>query len=272
MRSKNLMLVCMMVMGIPLASGQGVAGVSSQMLQLQSTFKIVTKQVQTVSESRATARLHANQSSAQAAQELYHIAHVKNTVDTYGASSQLVDPCYQVGMANLTSNTKGLTDASAQRAQALVYATSDGGMVNSGGVPGFFGSTRPAAGVTYAATVSARARRHQSRYCTVSEADAGYCTLLANGMQGGDSDFSVHLAPGKTFGWDQTEAATDFVKTVTPLRPLPVSTGCSDAACKAALAERRQQEAYMSMARYSMLRFVESRSTQLVGEAKKAVK
>ncbi len=265
-------LLSIALFGPCVAMAQSLAGVSSEMLRLQSAYRVLTKQVQTVGESRGTARLHANQSSAQAAQELYHIAHVKNAVETYGISSQLVDPCYQVGMAGMATGTKGLTDASAQRAQALVYATSDSGYANAGGVQGYFGATRPSAEVTYGASVATRAKRHQSRYCTVSEADAGYCTLLANGMQGGDSDFSVHLAPGKTFGWDQVEAATDFVKTVAPVRPLPASSGCTDATCKAALAQRRQQEAYMSMSRFSMLRFVESRSTQLVGDAKKVGK
>lgn len=264
------MALAMSAASLP-SHAEGMAAWMAQLLRMQSAYRVVGKNVQINEERKSNARVHAMQSTAQAANEAYNNVAVLRTVDTFGPNSQLVDPCYQVAMAGMTTTTKGKTDASAQRAMMRIYETSDTGFANAGGVTGVFGATHRVSGYSYAASVSNRVQRHLARYCTVAEANAGYCTLQANGMQGGDSDFSVHLAPGKTYGWDQLEAATDFVKTVAPVRPVSLAEGCTDAGCRSAFMARRQQEAYMSMARYSMARFVESRSTQVTGDAKRAV-
>lgn len=253
------------------SNAEGFAAWLLQNSRQVSSYRVGTKQIQVSTEARISSRQHTLLSQAQAADERYNIDAVRDTLLTYGPESQLVDPCYQVAMAGTVVNTKASTDDRAQEAVAKVYSTSAEGYANAGGVGGFFGGTSKVSGYTYAAGVGQRQKRHLDRYCSTSEAELGYCTLQANGMQGGDVDFSVHLAPGTTYGWDQTEAATDFVKTVAPVRPVPVGK-CGDATCRAALQSRRQQESYLSMSRYSMLRFVESRSTQLNGVAKKVVK
>lgn len=267
---KRLAVLLAICTAVSAARAEGFVAWAQEVSRQSSAFRVTAKQVQTAAEARIASRNNTLLSQAQAAYERYNIKAVHKTLDEYGPASQLVDPCYQVGMSGVVAGTSQTVDERAQLAQSRVYSTSAAGQSNAGGVSGLFGATSKVSGYTYAASVGQRQQRHLSRYCTVAEANAGYCSLLANGMQGGDVDFSVHLAPGVTYGWDQTEAATDFVKTVAPTRPVAVAS-CKDATCRAALAARRQQESHMSMARYSMLRFVESRSTQVAGSAKKVV-
>lgn len=243
----------------------------AQLKSLMASFKVANKQEVYSKEKVGTARTAAAQASSSAAIELRTNESVREIVENYGPASQLVDPCYQVALATTVADTKGKTDDNAQRAIAHIYSIADNGTTSSGGISGVFGWTKKVSGYTYGSDVATRTNRHLNRYCSVSESLAGYCTLNANGMQGADSDFSVHIAPGKTFGWDQTEAATDFIKTIAPVRAIPKSKDCSTPDCLSVLAERRKQEAYMSMSRYSMVRFVESRSTQSTGDAKKAL-
>src|SRR5690606_22443718 len=98
-------------------------------------------------------------------------------------------------------------------------------------------------------SVVSRTARHQQRYCTTAEAASGFCAVQPNGMQGGDADFALHGVPGKTFGWDQAEASSDYVKTVAPVAPLPTRGQCTSAQCRAALTARMERESRMSMAR-----------------------
>lgn len=235
-----------------------------------SALKIVTKQKQVSTDKAVSVRGQAMQAYASSNVDVSNREAILDTVDQYGRTGQLVDPCYQVSMASVVQGAMSKTDASAQAAMQRLYRTSDDGEMNSGGLTGALGATTKVSAHPYAAPTAQRIERRFSRYCSVSEASAGYCKLNSNGMQSGDSDFSLHVAPGKTFGWDQTEAATDFVKTIAPVKPMPKTGKCTNPECIAATNERRQQEVYMSMSRYSMVRFVESRSTQASGEAKKA--
>lgn len=237
---------------------------------LTSTLKIATKQESLSKDVEAQARQGATKAAAAAAVDAYNRKAVARAVDQYGPTSQLVDPCYQVGMAGTAGQTVSSAGRSAQLAASRLYSSDDRGMTSVGGVGGLLGQTKRVSAYTYAASVGQRVQRHRDRYCSVSEAATGYCTLVANGMQSGDSDFSMHLAPGKTYGWDQTEAATDFVKTLAPMEPMPGNGSCSEVDCRSALEARREQEAYLSMSRYSMMRFVEAHSTQEVGDARKA--
>jgi len=268
----RLTVVCTAVFLPFVSQAEGVSAWTASINQLMSSFKVVTKQRSASSDKADALRIQSSQASASAAVDLFNREQVLKVTGDFGLTSQLVDPCYQVAMADQVSEIKGKTESSASVAMTRLYSTSDDGQMSAGGVSGAFGGKVKATAHPYAAVTAQRIERHRSRYCTVSEASNGFCTLNANGMQGGDSDFSLHLAPGKTFGWDQTEAAADFVKTVTPVRPMPRGGNCTDAECVSALTERRQQESYLSMSRFSMLRFVESRSTQATGEAKKAVK
>lgn len=252
-------------------NGAGMPAWDAQLESLMTSFKVANKQEVYSKEKVGTARTAAAQASSSAAIELRTKESVREIVENFGPDSQLIDPCYQVGMATTAADTKGKTDDNAQRAIARIYSTADNGTTSLGGISGVFGGTKKVSSYTYGSDVATRTNRHLNRYCSVSESLAGYCILNANGMQGADSDFSVHFAPGKTFGWDQTEAATDFIKTIAPVRAIPKSKGCSTPDCLSLLAERRKQEAYMSMSRYSMVRFVESRSTQSAGDAKKAL-
>lgn len=241
----------------------------NQIGSVRSALKITTKQKQVSSDKATIVRSQSTQAYASTAVDIYNREQVLRTVDDFGVTGQLVDPCYQVSMANTVHNTIGKASDAAQRAMERLYRIGDDGEMNSGGVSGAFGGTTQVSTHPYAAETSQRTERHLHRYCSVSEAAAGYCTLNANGMQSADSDFSLHVVSGKTFGWDQSEAATDFVKTVAPVKPMPKRGKCRTPDCMAAMAARRLQEAYVSMSRFSMVRFVESRTTQASGDAKK---
>lgn len=266
---RYLLCACVVAVTAPvLARAEGLVAWKVGIEQVMVAIKIAAKQSE-VSASRSDQMLRqAGQAEASAKLDTYNREQIRRVMDEYGPTSQLVDPCYQVAMAGTTLSTNQSAGGNAQAAMARIYTINDQGKSNAGGVSGLFGATIQSTSVPFAAQLSKRIARHSSRYCTVSEAKAGYCALNANGMQGGDSDFSLHASPGKTFGWDQAEAATDFIKTVAPVKALPKSSRCTDVECLSTLAVRRQQEAYISMARFSMMRFVESRVTQASGDAK----
>lgn len=245
-------------------------GWSQQVNELVSSFRVTAKQEDAVKQKSDAVRLQASQAQASTMVDIFNREQVKRTMDDFGESSQLVDPCYQVSMADTATGISGKSEDRAQAILARQGRISADGEVNSGGVAGSLGMTTKVAEYPFSASVGKRISRHLDRYCSVSEASAGYCTLSANGMQGGDTDFSVHLAPGKTYGWDQVEAASDFVKTIAPVTPMPTAGSCTSLECQSALADRRTEEAMLSMTRYSMVQFVESRSTQASGDAKKS--
>lgn len=247
---------------------EGIAAWIASVGRLLSSAKVSAKQIEVSKSHKDQVAVQAGQANTSAAIDMYNRRMVAQVLADYGPSSQLVDPCYQVGMANMTTATVGSTSASALASMQRIYQTDSQGQRNVGGVSGIFGKTASATSMPYAASVATRMDRHMSRYCTVSEAQAGLCSLNANGMQGADSDFSVLAVPGKTWGWDQTEAATDFIKTVAPVKAMPKASDCKDASCLSELSARRQQEAYLSMARYSMMRFSEAHSTQASSAAK----
>jgi len=262
-------IVCVLLAFVQSAFAEGMSLWALQVARVQSASRVLVKQFEASNSARGESRRVSVKAVSNVLNDNYNRAKVAETINDYGPDSQLVDPCYQVGMAKTVLSIKDKAELSAFKSGAQIYAVSDSGETSAGGVVGFFGGTKQATGFSFAASQADRATRHQKKYCSVSEASAGYCTLMPNGMQSGDSDFSVHLAPGKTFGWDQLEAATDFVKTVAPVKPI-LTTGAKtcDASCTAALVERRTQEAYLSMARFSMTRFVASRTTQADGDAK----
>lgn len=230
--------------------------------RLMSANKVSTKQVELSNSRSDQAVVDIARAQASASLDMYNRKMVKRVVDEYGQSSQLVDPCYQVSMANTVVATVGGTSAGAQSAMQNIYRVDSQGNRRANGLSGVIGNTESVTAMPYAAHVATRIYRHETRYCTVSEAQSGLCALNANGMQGADSDFSMLAVPGKTWGWDQTEAANDFVKIVAPVKAISKATVCSDPACLTELAGRRQQEAYLSMARFSMLRLSESHTTQ----------
>lgn len=254
------------------AFAEGMSAWLAEINLLWSSFKITTRQASVSSDKVSTVKLQAAQAASSAVLDVYNRGQVRQIWNDYGPTGQLVDPCYQLALADTSATIKSRTDASTQNAAALVYSTSDGGSTRAAGAAGLFGGMEQRTTVPYAGSVGQRVQRHQQKYCSVSEAGLGFCNLTPNGMQSGDSDFSLHVTPGKTFGWDQAEAATDFVKTVAPVKPQPVQRGCTSVECQAVLRARRESEAYMSMARYSFLQFVESRTTQAIGDAKQAVK
>ncbi|WP_432263040.1 hypothetical protein [Cupriavidus sp. TMH.W2] len=257
------------VLTAPCAHAEGILAWIQQISTLNSAYRTVTKQVDAAAEKKNRLRMQAVQALGSAMLDLYNAEQVRKAVNDFGPQGQLVDPCYQLAMASTTHETSVKTGTTAQSAMQRIYTTSDAGRTNAGGLSGMVGNTVKTTAFPYAAMVADRNARHLSRYCTVSEASAGYCTLNANGMQGADVDYSVHMTAGKTYGWDQTEAATDFVKVVAPVKPMPRPGACNDVQCQSALAARRKEEAYLSMARFAFLRQVESHTTQLAGEARK---
>ncbi|WP_236077304.1 hypothetical protein [Paraburkholderia domus] len=232
-----------------------------------SAFAVLTEQVNTSATQKNNSLLQAQQALSSSAIDIDVRDAVRNAVEQYGTTGQLVDGCYQLGMATQMGTTSSTTADHASSSLAKLYTVSANGTASAGGVTGALGATTQVTQFPYTASVSQRAARHASHYCTVSEAQLGYCTLNANGMQGGDEDFSLHLQPGKTYGWDQTEAAADFIKRVAPITPVSQAAKCASPECIAALAARRDQETMMSMARFSFLRFTESHETQSTGTA-----
>jgi hypothetical protein len=251
-----------------LGSGVGEAQLVAAQQQGQRTISalaVVTEQVNTSAGQQNSSLLQHQQALSASAIDLDMRDQVRSAVDNYGRTGQLVDGCYQVSMATSMATTSATTMAHATSALANLYKVSANGTASTGGLSGALGSTTQVTQFPYSAPVSLRVSRHASHYCTVSEAQLGYCTLNPNGMQGGDEDFSLHLQPGKTYGWDQTEAASDFIKRVAPMQPVPSAGKCVSVACMAALQQRQEQESMMSMARFSFLRFTEAHETQQTG-------
>lgn len=265
MRRRLIIAVALLA---PVAAQAQVSEWMKQIQQTVSSLAVTTKQVQVSSDNQNASRLQATQAFQSTMADIATTDAVRKTVDAFGPNGQLIDGCYQLGMATQVALTEGATAAHASSALARLYTESDNGSANSGGITGALGGTTQVTRFPYAASIAQRVARHTSRYCTVSEAQQGYCTLNANGMQGADEDFSVHLQPGKTYGWDQAEGAADFTKTVAPVRVTPDSAACTTTACISATRERVRQEAYMSMARYSFIRFTEAHSTQKSGDAR----
>jgi hypothetical protein len=252
------------------AHAQTVASWVQEIRSTASSLGVVTKQLSMTSSNSSNVKLQAHQALQSTMADAATANQVRETIDAFGPNGQLIDGCYQVGMAGQASQTSTQTAAHAAAATSRLYTLSDNGTASSGGISGALGGTSQVTQFPYTASVAQRVSRHTSHYCTVSEAQLGYCTLNANGMQGGDEDFSLHLQPGKTYGWDQTEASTDFIKTVAPIRPTPSSEPCANTTCVAAQQERVRQEAMMSMARYSLIRFTEAHETQKTGDAEQA--
>jgi len=237
--------------------------VVAQLQSLITSIGVWTKQMSASSMQERDALMQAQQAYSSNQVQIYMRDQMRETVEQFGTNGQLVDGCYQVSMATQMGKTVDTTDSRAMSAMARLYTVSDSGRANSGGVAGALGLSKQVTQFPYAASVASRVARHNSNYCTVNEAQLGYCTLNANGMQAGDQDFSLHLQPGKTYGWDQTEAAADFVKRIAPVRPVADATRCLTPECIAAMRQRRDAEATMSMARYSLMKFTEAHSTQL---------
>jgi hypothetical protein len=253
-----------------LTCGVAVAESMTDVSSVVSSLKVVAKQ-QAASSAKADATGVASASAlASVYADISNREQVLKTVNDFGETGQLVDPCYQVSMADTAAGTAERTSSKAQAVMALQGRMSADGEVKSSGVVGMLGGSKKVADYPFGADVNKRINRHLDRYCSVSEASAGYCTLNANGMQSGDTDFSMHLAGSKTYGWDQAEAASDFAKTIAPIDPVPQYGDCSSVECRAALAERRRDDAMMSLARFSMVQFIETRTTQADGEAKKS--
>lgn len=264
---KRLVLVAALI--LPLAArAEGISAWLTEINMLMSSVRITTMQDNAATDKVASSKVQSAQAASSSALDLYNREQVRKIWNDYGMTGQLIDACYQVGLADTTAQIKGKADNSASNAASLVYSMSDDGQTAAPGAAGLFGGKVQRSSSPYASSVAKRVERHQQRYCSVAEASLGYCTLQPNGMQSGDSDFSLHYAPGQTYGWDQAEAAADFVKTVAPVKPMPVASGCTNPTCRDALKARRAEEPYLSMSRFSFLRFVESRSTQATGEAK----
>ena len=268
MRSISVCLLCVFTLASSYARAEGQAAWISYINGMMSSIKVTSMQVGASADKVADTKISAAQASSSAAIDLYNREQIRKTWEDYGPEGQLIDPCYQFGMADTSARIKDKTAFSAASAAASVYAMSDDGYVAAPGVSGALGNTVQRSSVPFAASTAKRMQRHQAKYCSVSEAKLGYCTLLPNGMQSADSDFSVLYAPGTTYGWDQTEAASDFVKTIAPVRPMPQATGCTSKTCQAAVRQRREEEPFLSMARYSFLSFTESRTTQASGDAR----
>ena len=251
------------------ASAEGFAAWLAEMQRVMGAGRVLTRQTSASADKKVVSQFQTQQAQSAAQADIYTQAQVRQVVNDFGPNGQMVNPCYQMSMAVATAGTQVKTGASAQRAASLVYQAGSDGSVNAGGLSGALGVTKPKVGYGYASAVKDRVNRHLTRYCSVGESAAGLCSLNANGMQAGDSDFSLHLQPGKTFGWDQAEAAADFVKTVAPVHRVAADPSCATVECLSVRAELRKQEASMSMARFSMLQFVEGHSTQLAGDAKK---
>ncbi|MBN3729400.1 hypothetical protein [Burkholderia sp. Tr-20390] len=247
---------------VPLAAHAQLVQWLYELQRSTSALGVLTAQISLSGAQANNQALQAQQALSSSAIDLYIRDQVRQTIDKYGEKGQLVDGCYQVSMATQMGATSEATSTGAAAALARIYTLSDSGLGSAGGIAGALGATKQVTQFPFAASVGARSARHATNYCTVSEAQLGYCTLNANGMQGGDQDFSLHLQPGKTYGWDQTEAMTDFTKRIAPVRPVPQSGKCSTPACVAALAARRDQEALMSMARFSFMRFSAAHETQ----------
>lgn len=231
-----------------------------------SSFKVLTAQVSLAADQRGQSMMQSQQAFSSNSIDAFMREKLSDAVDQYGSTGQLVDGCYQVGMASIMGGTAMATGKHAQTALSRLYIVSADGTASAGGVAGAFGSKTQITQFPFAATVEQRASRHSARYCSVSEAQLGYCSLNANGMQAGDQDFSMHLQPGRTYGWDQVEAATDFTKRVAPMVVPEKSVACDSAACNGARHALREQEALMSMSRFSFMRFTEARSAQKSGE------
>ncbi|WP_240702154.1 hypothetical protein [Trinickia terrae] len=257
-------------MGVALAApGLSHAQVTSwvqQMERMVSSLGVVTKQLSASASNSDSMRMQAEQAFQSTMGDAATTTQVRQIVQDFGPNGQLIDSCYQLGMAAQVQLTESKTSGQASSAMARLYTLSDSGVGSAGGVLGALGGTSQVTQFPFAASVAQRVSRQLTRYCTVSQAQLGYCTLNPNGMQAGDADFSLHLQPGKTYGWDQTEASTDFIKTIAPIRPTPTSQACTSTACIAARQARIQQETMMSMARYSFFRFTEAHETQKVGE------
>lgn len=268
MRSTRLLMGLTLTVVVNVAWAEGFVLWFKQMQSISGALSVVTKQEAISSDKGVVAHYQASLGQSQADAEIQNIEQVRQIYAEYGPSGQMVDPCYQMSMASSVVNAKSKTDDAAMHAASLVYSTGSSGQVGAGGIAGVFGATKQITGAPYAASVVDRVNRHLTRYCSVAESAAGYCNLNANGMQAGDSDFSLHLQPGKTYGWDQTEAATDFVKTVAPVATISANTTCSSIECLSARSAARKQEVSLSMSRFSMMQFVEAHSTQMTGTAK----
>lgn len=258
-----MLRLCAFLCAALVSTGASAQAALAQAQTLISALGVMVKQMSVNSLQERDSQLQAQQALSSNAIEIYSREQVRDAIDQFGTNGQLVDGCYQVSMASQMGSTVAGSAARAMTVMSRLYTLSDNGQAKGSGISGVIGMNNQVTQFPYAASIASRVARHTSRYCTVSEAQLGYCSLNANGMQGGDQDFSLHLQPGKTYGWDQTEAASDFVKRIAPIQPVATSGPCVTPECIAGMRQRRDVEAYMSMARFSFMKFTESRSTQV---------
>lgn len=104
---------------------------------------------------------------------------------------------------------------------------------------------------------------HNERYCTQTESELGVCQLQPNGMQGADVDFSI-LYSNDTISSEKQVALTHFAARITPQITVHTTdaSNCTSSTCKAASHSARAAEARISVARNTILKYIESRSTQ----------
>jgi len=93
--------------------------------------------------------------------------------------------------------------------------------------------------------------QRKSTYCTVSEAKAGACKLVANGMQGWDSNYAGAFSQ-RTLSPEGELAGYAYVAMLADTRA-SVSIDCASAACQSAAANQMRVAAMSALAANSLV-------------------
>ena len=179
---KHIFLVIILALVVPSASAEGFSSWGSSIQSLLSSFSVVGKQINLSGSAMGATRISATQAELSAAQERSTMRAIRQAWDDYGPDGQLSDPCYQLHLSDKAGEVIDKADTSSQGAAALVYRTGLKGMQSARGLGGAVGMTTKVTDIPYSLQVADKEDRHRNKYCSVAEANAGYCQLMPTGM------------------------------------------------------------------------------------------
>lgn len=200
-----------------------------------SALKVVTKQRAVASEKVANSAREATSALATSYVANRQAQLTRETFERF--SDQGVFPCYQGEIAMQVARTTANVAIAEQDAAARMQAANYGNETERKAL---------------------QIQLHRAVYCSVSEHKAGLCKVTAMGMQSADVDFSFLIRSG-TKGPSERKAGYDFIDNIVPVRKGLV---CNTSECQAQQFNVRTLNTADSLARNSLLSFIEARSVQ----------
>lgn len=234
MKNINLMLMLSLVI-----SGRASADVwaSSTTLEsikqnISSAFSVATKQTSVSANQTGEASINTFKTLSEAQNTISMSNRVIDAVVSFGTDfgQPSSNSCQAVQQTGYSLESKQLSETS-ERVLIQNYVNNRYGNVTEGN--------------------NRLVSNHKSDYCTVSESQAGFCTLKANGMQGWDSDYSGFTSQ-KTLAPEAELAGYAYVAMITD-QTMSASTNCKTVDCGVVTARQLSSSSVNSLIASSLI-------------------